>query len=593
MKQHIAHMVKERAKIYGTREVYRFKDKSGNLYKSFKWDELTSSIDRVSKALIALGFGYESNIGIFSNNRVEWSITDYGILAIRGVVVPFFGTATKEQVKYIVDETKMEMMFVGDQEQLEKAIWVLDHSDSLKKIVSFDKDIRLEDDRYTNWDSFISSATGANLDKRLTEIYEEAQPEDLATILYTSGTTGEPKGVMLGHDNFMYAFSIHDERLDVTDKDVSMCFLPLSHVFERTWSFYMLYRGVVNVLLENPREVIDELPKARPTLMCAVPRFFEKTHEGIMAEYEKWPSTKKNIFDWSIGIGHQYSSLKSQHKNIPAFLKLKNSIADKLVLKKLRSIFGGNIRVIPCSGAAIRLDLLKFFHATGLFVNYGYGATETTATVSCFNPDVYEFESVGSIMPGMEVKISSEGEILVKGKTIFKGYYKKPVETSDVLTEGWYHTGDEGNISEAGNLVMTDRIKDLFKTSVGKYVSPQKIELLLGKDPFIEQVISIGDNRKYITALIVPVLDHLKTHANMLGLKYTSNAHLLSLKEIHEFLEQQIDKVQRELAPFERVVKFTLLHEPFTIENNAMTSTLKFRRLVIMENYKELIEKMY
>ncbi len=593
MKQHIAHMVKDRAEKYGTREIYRFKDKSDNQYKSFNWDELISSIDQVSKALIALGYGYKSNVGIFSNNCIEWSITDYGILAIRGVVVPFFGTATKEQVKYIVDETKMELMFVGDHEQLKKAKWVLDHTASLKTIVLFDMNINPEDDSYINWESFINSGNNKDLEKRLTEFYDEAQSDDLATILYTSGTTGDPKGVMLDHDNFMFAFSIHDERIDVKEKDISMSFLPLSHVFERTWSFYVLYRGAVNVFLENPREVIDELPKAKPTLMCTVPRFFEKTHEGIMAEYEKWSSFKKKIFNWSIGVGHQCSILKSEQRNLPAFLKLKNSVADKLVLKKLRSIFGGNIRMIPCSGAAIRPELLKFFHATGLFVNHGYGATETTATVSCFKSDVYEFGSVGSIMPGIKVKISNEGEILVKGNTVFKGYYNKPDQTSDVLTDGWYHTGDEGHIAESGNLIMTDRIKDLFKTSVGKYVSPQKIELLLGKDPFVEQVISIGDNRKYVTALIVPVLDNLKSHAKMIGLKHTSDTHLLSLKEIQEFIQQRIDKLQDELASFERVVKFTLLHEPFSIENNAMTSTLKFRRKVIMEKYKDLIEKMY
>lgn len=593
MKQHIAHMVKERVNQYGSREVYRFKDKSDNLYKTFSWDELASSMDQISKALIVMGYGHKSMIGIFSNNRLEWSITDYGILAIRGVVVPFFGTATKEQVKYIVDETKMELMFVGNQEQLEKAIWVLDHSDSLNKIVSFNKEVNIEDKRCINWDSFISLGSVENLDTILANYYDEAHPNDLATILYTSGTTGEPKGVMLDHENFMYTFPLHDKRLDVTDKDVSMSFLPLSHVFERTWSFYVLHCGAVNVFLENPRDVIEELPKANPTLMCTVPRFFEKTHEGIMAEYEKWPSFKKNIFDWSIGVGYKNSNLKSKKQNIPALLKLKNVIADKLVLKKLRSILGHNIRVIPCSGAAIRDDLLKFFHATGLFVNYGYGATETTATVSCFKSDIYEFGSVGTIMPGIDVKISDEGEILVKGKTIFKGYYNKPEATKEVLTEGWYHTGDEGSISANGNLVMTDRINDLFKTSVGKYVSPQKIELLLGQDPFIEQVISIGDNRKYITALIVPVFDSLKAHASMLGLNHTSDAHLISLKEIKNFIEKRIEKIQDELAPFERVVKFTLLPEPFSIENNAMTSTLKFRRKVIMENYKDLIEKMY
>ncbi len=593
MKQHIAHMVKDRANKYGAREVYRFKDKLDDQYKSYRWDQLAVSIDQVSKSLISLGYGHESKIGIYSNNRLEWSITDYGILAIRGVVVPFFGTATKEQVEYIVDETKMELMFVGNQEQLEKALWVLEKSDSLKSIVSFNKEISCEDSRCMNWDSFIQLGVSKDLDDKLIPIYEDARPEDLATILYTSGTTGEPKGVLLDHENFIYLFTIHDERLDVTDQDVSMSFLPLSHIFERAWSIYVLYCGAINVFLENPREVIEELPKANPTLICTVPRFFEKTHEGIMAEYEKWPSAKKKIFDWSIKIGDRCTAYRSTNKNIPALLKLKNSLADKLVLKKLRSIFGKNIRMIPCSGAAIRVDLLKFFHATGLFVNHGYGTTETTATISCFKSDIFEFGSVGTIMPGLDVKISEEGEILIKGKTVFKGYYNKPEATQEVLKDGWYYTGDEGHISEEGNLVMTDRIKDLFKTSVGKYVSPQKIELLLGQDPFIEQVISIGDNRKYVTALIVPVFDSLKAHANMLGLKYTSDTQLTSLADINEFIKKRIEKIQNELAPYEQVVKFTLLPEPFSIENNAMTSTLKFRRKVIMENYKDLIEAMY
>ena len=593
MKQHIAHMVKERASTYGSREVYRFKDKTTNTYKSFSWSELSTSIDLASKALIKMGFGYKSMIGIFSNNRIEWSITDYAILAIRGIVVPFFGNATKEQVKYIVDETKMELMFVGDREQYDKAKWVLDHSDTLKQIISLNKSLKLDNTECIDWQSFIESGNDQGLDKQLADFYDESIPEDLATILYTSGTTGEPKGVMLDHANFMYAFSIHDERLDVTDKDISMCFLPLSHVFERTWSFYVLYKGAVNTFLENPRDVIDELPSAKPTLLCTVPRFFEKTYEGIIAEYEKWPSYKKKIFDWSIKIGHECSELRSNNEKIQSSLNFKYSIANKLVLNKLRSIFGGNIRMIPCSGAAIRVDLLKFFHATGLFVNHGYGATETTATVSCFESHQYKFGTIGKKMPGLDVKISDKGEILVKGKTIFKGYYKKPEATDEVLKDGWYHTGDEGEMAKDGNMIMTDRLKDLFKTSVGKYVSPQKIELILGQDPFIEQVITIGDDRKYVTALIVPVMDSIRAHANMLGLRYDSDAHLISLKEVKDFFEKRLVKLQQELASYEQVAKFTLLHEPFTVENNAMTSTLKFRRRVIMEQYEDLIEKMY
>ncbi len=586
-------MLHERAAKYGSREVYRFRKNGDKHFTSITWNELVAETESVSAALLSMGFGTGSNIGIFSNNRPDWSISDYGILGIRGVVVPFFGTATKEQVKYIVDETQMELMFVGNQEQLEKADWVLTHSQSLKKIVVFDPSVQMNNERCLSWQDFKKSGENTELKENFKKVLNEVQPDDLATILYTSGTTGEPKGVMLGHDNFMFCFGIHEQRLDVTDQDVSMCFLPLSHIFERTWSFYMLHCGTVNIFLENPREVIEVLPVAKPTLMCTVPRFFEKTHEGIEAEYKKWPVIKQKIFDWSIKIGHLYSEYRKNSKPAPVGLQIKRSIADKLVLKKLRSIFGGNIRMMPCSGAAIRPELLRFFHATGLFVNFGYGATETTATVSCYKSDVYEFESCGTIMPELEVKISDDGEILVKGASVFRGYYNKPDETAKSLIDGWYQTGDEGHFSPNGNLVMTDRLKDLFKTSVGKYVSPQKIELLLGQDIYIEQVFAIGDNRKYVTALIVPVISRIKEEAARFNLTYQSDKQLMELPEVKEFMRQRIEHLQSELSSYEKVARFTLIHEPFSIENNAMTSTLKIKRRVIAEKYKTEIEAMY
>lgn len=592
MTQHIIQMLKDRVKKYGDREVFRFKNKNEQEYRSLNWNELNREIDSVSKALLHLGFGYNSKIGLFSNNKPEWSIADYGIMGIRGIVVPFFGTATKEQVKYIVDETKMELMFVGDEEQMEKAKWVLDQTKSLSHIIVFDDDIKIQDQRIIPWTAFKELAQKVDNDK-LIKIFNEVQPNDLATIIYTSGTTGEPKGVMLGHDNFMFAFSIHDKRLYVSEKDISLCFLPLSHIFERTWSFYMLSRGVLNVFLENPREVIDVLPIVKPTVMCVVPRFFEKTKEGIELEYEKWPKVKQNIFDWSVTIGHEFSEYKSRSAKAPFFLQIKKSIAEKLVLRKLQGIFGGNIRMMPCSGAAIRPELLKFFHAIGLFVNFGYGATETTATVSCFKTDVYNLNSCGTIMPDVEVKLGEEDEILIKGKTVFRGYYNKPEETSKVLEDGWYKSGDEGQFAQDGDLIMKDRIKDLFKTSGGKYVSPQKIELLLGQDPFIEQIITVGDNKKYVTALIVPTMASIQVHAKEAGLSYDSDKHLVALPEINDLIEKRIDNLQKEIASYEQVKKFKLLHEPFTIENNGMTSTLKFRRKVIINQYLDLIEDMY
>ncbi|MBN2173792.1 MAG: long-chain fatty acid--CoA ligase [Bacteroidales bacterium] len=592
MKQHLAHLLKHRMEKYGSQDFYRYKNNNNGTYDSMSWEQVHLESKRVSKALLSMGFGFESNIGIFSNNRPEWSITDYGILAIRSVVVPFFGTASKDQLKYISDETQMKILFVGDEEQFEKAFWLLNQSDTLENLVYFGDSISSDDARCMNFEDFKKLGDLAKFDLHYDETFEKAGPDDLATIIYTSGTTGEPKGVMLTHDNFMYCFGLHDQRLDVTDKDVSMSFLPLSHVFERTWSFYMMHCGAVNVFLENPKTVINELPLANPTLMCTVPRFFEKTHEGILAEYEKWPGIKKRIFDWSIATGHKLSELKSQNKEPGLTLKLKYKFSDALVLQKLRKIFGNNMRTMPCSGAAIRPDLLRFFHATGLFINYGYGATETTATVACYKTSEYEFESCGTIMPEIEVGIDGTREIKVKGRTVFKGYYKKPKETEAVLIDGWYYTGDEGYLSSKNNLVMTDRMRDLFKTSGGKYVSPQKVELLLGQDKYIEQIITFGDNRKYITALIVPAMEALKWKATQLGIP-TDVEKMISHEEINLFIQKRIDLLQEALASYERVVKFRLLKEPFSIENKGLTSTLKLKRRIIAEQFKDLIESMY
>jgi len=325
--------------------------------------------------------------------------------------------------------------------------------------------------------------------------------------------------------------------------------------------------------------------------MCTVPRFFEKTYEGIKAEEARWAPSKRKVFDWAIRVGYQHSEYRKNAAKVPILLQLRHAVAEKIVLKKLRSVFGGNIRFIPCAGAAVSKELLKFFHATGLFVNFGYGATETTATVSCFKSDVYEFESCGTVMPGVTVKISEQGEILVKGDTIFKGYYNKPFETAKVLNDGWYSSGDQGDFTVNGNLVMKDRINDIFKTSGGKFVSPQKLELLLCNDPFIEQAIAIGDNRKFISALIVPSFIALKAEKII-----PANAEPESVvadPAVQTFIKERLTAIQEELTSYEKVVKFTLLPEPFSIENEALTSTLKIKRKVIMARFQGLIDGMY
>jgi long-chain acyl-CoA synthetase len=528
-----------------------------------------------------------------SVNKPEWTISDLGILAIRGVVIPIYATSSKQEIKYIVDETKMTLLFAGSYDQVEKALWLLEQCDTLEKIIVFEGKIPENDKRFIKWNDFIALSEKENYTEKLDQILEEAQSDDLATIIYTSGTTGVPKGAMLEHNNLMAALKINDERLDITEDDISLCFLPLSHVFERTWTYFLLYCGATNIFLENPREVIDTLSVVKPTVMCTVPRFFEKTYDGILQEAEKWPSYKKKIFDWSIKIGHQYIEYLKNSEKVPGILGIKRQLADKLVLKKLRLIFGGMIKSLPCAGAAIDSKLLRFFHATGIFINYGYGATETTATVSCFKSDKYNFDYCGSIMPEVSVKIGDQKEIMVKGNTIFKGYYNKPDETSKVLKDGWYLTGDEGYVVEDEYLVMTDRIKDLIKTSGGKYVSPQKLELLLTQDKYIEQVVILGDNRKYISALIVPSFVNLKEQALKFALDSENNEVLASNDEIKNFIQQRIDKCQEEITPYERVVKFTLLPEAFNIDKRTLTNTLKIRRNIIAEQYGEFIEKMY
>jgi long-chain acyl-CoA synthetase len=593
MKENIVNMLMERASRYGSREVFRFIKGKSLSYGSITWANLVCESQKVSRALISLGSGLADNIGIFSDNRPEWVISDLGIIGIRGVVVPFYATSSKQQLKYIVDETQMKLIFAGNREQYEKALWLLGNTESLKTIIVFDPGIAPDNDCCISWQKFVNLDAENRLVSELKQRMEEIQPDDLFTIIYTSGTTGESKGVMLTHAEFLYTFQIHDERLDVRDSDVSVCFLPLSHVFERTWTFYILHCGATNVFIDNPRDIVKHLPIIKPTVMCTVPRFFEKTYEGIQHEITKWPSFKRNIFNWSVKTGHLYSEYLSKNQKPPMGLRIKQSVANKLVFKKLRNIFGGKIRFMPCAGAAISPFLLRFFHAAGIFINYGYGATETSATVSCFKSDRYDFDTCGTIMPGVEVKISGEQEILIKGKTVFKGYYNKPEETGKTLLDGWYHSGDQGYITTNGDLVMTDRIKDIIKTSVGKYVSPQKIELLFGQDPFIEQIIAIGDNRKFITALIVPSFETLKREVERLGLNPMDNSELVLRKEIIEFYNSRVNKIQEEFTPYERAERFKLVPEPFSIQNGMLTNTLKVRRNKLIEQFKDEIESMY
>lgn len=593
MEENIVKMVQQRTQKFGSREVCRYKSAGNGEYLSVSWERFWEVSQSVGRSVLAMGFGNRANIGILSENRPQWTMTDVGVLAASSVVVPIFGGASKEQIKFIVEKTQMPLLFVGNKDQHEKAVWILNHTDCLKKVVYYTDDIVNYDPRCISWKTFCEIDSKRDQENVLNESILKIENSTLATILFTSGTTGDPKGVMLTHGNFTHCFLIHDQRLAVTENDISFCFLPLSHVFERAWTYYMLYKGAVNVYLENPRAVMDEIKIVKPTVMCTVPRFYEKTYDGVQHEMQKWLPIKRKIFSWSFRVGEKVSDYRSSSKPIPRGLQISFTLAEKLVLKKFRSLFGGNIKTLPCAGAAISKHQLKFFHAAGIFVNYGYGATETTATVSCFKHEIYDFNSCGTIMPDVEVKISNEGEIMVKGKTVFVGYYKNPESTEKTLVDGWYKTGDRGHFTENGDLVMEDRINDIFKTSGGKYVSPQFLELLLANDQFIDQVVVLGDNRKYISALIVPSFEKFRAVWNAEEVDELTNEELTVHPRVINFMQQRIDRSQKHLPSYERVVKFRLLYEPFTIQNEGLTNTLKVRRKLIAQRYSELVEEMY
>ncbi len=587
---HLAEIIRNRIKQYQNRPAVKYK-KDG-IYKSLSWNELGNQIDSISKYLISEGLNIASNIGIYSQNCPEWSITDFAILSTRSVVVPIFPTSTYEQLEYIVNETEMEVLFVGDEAQLYNALEVLKNCKFLKKIITFFTP-KNEHEKVISFNSILGNKYDDNIAKILNQRLSKASINDLATIIYTSGTTGEPKGVMLHHSNFIKLFEIHDIRLELDENDVSLAFLPLSHVFERGWTYFVFYKGATNVYNYNPKDIINELPIVKPTVMCAVPRFFEKSYDIILKTTHNWSKPKRSIFNWALNTGLQYIEYEKDAIKSPAILELKHKIANILVMKTFRKVFGGRIKYTPCAGAALNLEILKFFHALGIKINYGYGATETSATVSCMKKDKYDFVNTGSIMPDVQVKINEEdGQILVKGETVFKGYYKKPEATAEALKDGWYYTGDQGEITSDGMLCMKERIKDIMKTSTGKYVSPQKVELLLSQDQHIEQLCVIGDNKRYLTALIVPCYHYLKTLSPKVEDHLNNYKLVTNPIAISEF-QKKLDKLQGQLASFEKVVKFKLLPEPFTIENNMMTNSLKVRRKQVNIEYKQLIEEMY
>jgi len=592
---HYSQVFWDQVNKYGDRVAMRYKPK--DKWEEITWNQFGDLVRNTSKALLDCGIGEQETVGIFSQNMPLWTVADIASLCIRGIPVPIYATNTAKQAEYIINDAEIKVLFVGDAEQYSKIMQILPENKHLQKIIVFKESVPIQkSEKIMYFKDFLKIGEQSNKDTILSERMQQAKIDDLLTLIYTSGTTGEPKGVMLTHSNVIFQKGEHDLRLiDPNDNDVSLAFLPLSHVFERIWTYYVFATGMTNNYLEDPGKIIECIQEVKPTIMCAVPRFYEKIYSTVFNQLESASPLKRKLFNWAVSVGAKHNNKKKDQQFIPPFLRFKFAIADTLVLKKIREVVGGRIKFFPCAGAPLSQEIEEFFYACGIFICYGYGLSETTATVTCHEPYKFKFGAVGKPLPHVEVKIDeNNGEILVRGGNVMKGYYKKPQATSEVFThDGWFRTGDAGYFEENGELRITERIKDLIKTSGGKYIAPQMIESTIGADHFIEQMAVIGDQRKYVTALIVPSFIALEEYAKKHNISFTSREDLISKPEIIEFYRQRIEEAQKELARFEKIKRFTLLPHEFTVESGEITPTLKIKRKAIADKYKDIIDAMY
>ncbi|MBB4805976.1 long-chain acyl-CoA synthetase [Chryseobacterium defluvii] len=566
-----------------------FKKKDGT-WKELSWKKFAEIVFKTASALKDAGVRENDKVAIYSDNSAEWIIFDLASMAVGAVTVPIYSTNNAEQAEYIINDSQAKVILAGDQMQYDACLEILKKENSLQTIIVSKKAVWIKKE----FSSFYLEDFIAKASPKL-EICKK-ETGDTATLIYTSGTTGTPKGVILTHGNFLKAFDAHFEffRFKNFEEELSLAFLPLSHVFERSWSLLCLYGGARVYFLEDTKNIAKTLEEVKPTMMCAVPRFFQKVYAGVLEKAEEGSSLKKKIFNWAVETGKQIAELKRNEHPIPLGLQLKESIADMMVFSKIKEKMGGRLWFLPCGGASLSPEVTLFFESVGIHITVGYGLTETTATLTLFPLIHFEHGTSGKPLPGVEVRIGENDEIQVKGNGIMKGYYNKPEETRAVFTEdGWFKTGDAGKFDEKGNLVITDRIKDLMKTSNGKYIAPQQIENLLTNNNYIQQIVLIAEGRQFVSALIVPNFEFLKEYLNKNNIPFTNWEETVKKDQIVNLYKEKIKELQEHLSDFEKVKKFTLMPSEFEIGTGEITPTLKVKRNVVLKKYADIIEKMY
>ena len=591
-------LIHEQAKKYGEKTALSYRDYSCNKWIPISWNTFSEKVTTVSNALVELGIRVQENIAVFSQNMPEDFYVDFGAYGIRAVTIPFFPNSSPSQIKYMVDDAEIRLIFVGEQQQYDTIIPIFPLSSTLEHLVIFDRNVvRHPTDRFSIYfDDFLKLGLQRSHQEEVNRRTALARPEDIANILYTSGTTGVSKGVVLTHKMYQTAIRENDKVLPLSENDIFLNFLPFTHVFERGWAYLGLSEGGQQAINLRPTDILQSLKEVHPTCMSAVPRFWEKVYEGVLEKANHLSGIKRKLFRKAMTIGRIYQiDYLSKGRKPPMWLSLEYKFLESTIIDVLKKNLGlerGNF--FPTAGAAISKEVEAFVHICGIQMITGYGLTESTATVSCGRiGQPFTIGSVGRVLEGVTAKIGENDEILLTGDTIFKEYYRKPKETHEVIDdEGWFHTGDAGYIKN-GELFLTDRIKDLYKTSNGKYIAPQQIESKLIVDRFIDQIVVIADRHKYVSALIVPSYTLLQEYAKQQGIAHESLEELCNNQQVHNYLSERINTLQQDLAYYEQVKRFRLLPQPFSMERNEITSTLKMRRKVIFEHYSEEIESMY
>ena len=595
---HLARLIHDQAKKYGDREVLIYKDFGGTEWKSYSWNQFSQKVKIVSNALLNLGVKVQENVGVFSQNSIQYLFCDFGAWGIRAVTIPFYATSSEQQIQFMVNDAKVRFLFVGEQEQYDKARRVFSTCKTMERIIIFDKGVRIaeQDANAMYFDDFLKLGENLPRQTEVDALTAAASMDDIANILYTSGTTGDSKGVILTCGQYHAAMEANNKCVPVGENDRVLNFLPFTHIFEKGWKILCLTEGAKLIVNTYPLEVQQSMKETHPTCMSSVPRFWEKVYMGVLEKIETASAPKRKLFQYALNVGKKHNiDYLSKGKRPPLALHLEYEMLNKTVFSLVRKELGlENAHFFPTAGATVNPKVEEFVHAIGINMVVGYGLTESLATVSCNHlGEPFTVGGVGIPIEGIDIRISEEGEVLLKGPTITIGYYNRDDLTRAAFTaDGYFKTGDSGYL-KGGELFLKERIKDLYKTSNGKYIAPQMIESKLLVDKYIDQIAIIADQRKFVSALIIPVYPLLEEYAREHHIPFESHEQLCADPQINEMMKERIDTLQQQLAHYEQIKRFTLLPHHFSMERGELTNTLKIKRRVLNENYKKEIDAMY